>query len=100
MPPAGRGELPAPEAYHDLLKPICSRIDIWHSVYQHIMPNAQAVVEWFKGSSLQPILSALDAVGREKFLAACTQRIARADRPRCDGTLLLRFPRFVIVAVR
>jgi len=100
VPPAGRGELPLPEAYYDLLKPICSHIDIWHSVYQHVMPNAQAIVEWFKGSSLQPILSALDAAGREKFLAAYAEKVAGAYKPRFDGKVLLRFPRFFFVAVR
>jgi len=99
-PPAGRDELLSPEAYYDLLKPICSRIDIWHSIYNHVMADARSIVEWFKGSALQPILSALDAASREKFLAAYTEKIARAYQPRVDGKVLLRFPRLFIVAVR
>ena len=97
---AARGELPAPETYYDLLKPVCSHIDIWHSVYNHVMAAPQAIVEWFKGSSLQPFLSALDAAAREKFLAAYTEEIVAAYQPRFDGKVLLRFPRLFIVAVR
>ncbi len=97
---AARGELPPPETYYDLLKPVCSQIDIWHSVYNHVMAAPQAIVEWFKGSSLQPFLSALDAAAREKFLAAYTAEIVAAYEPCCDGKVLLRFPRLFIVAVR
>jgi trans-aconitate 2-methyltransferase len=95
-----RGDLLAPEGYYDLLKPVCARIEIWHSVYNHVMATPQAIVEWFKGSSLQPYLSPLDAVGREQFLAAYTEKIARAYQPRCDGNVLLKFPRLFIVATR
>jgi trans-aconitate 2-methyltransferase len=97
---AARKDLPPPEAYYDLLKPVCSRIDIWHSVYNHVMPSPQAITEWFKGSSLQPFLSPLDAAAREKFLAVYTEKIVGAYKPRFDGKVLLRFPRLFIVAVR
>jgi trans-aconitate 2-methyltransferase len=97
---APRKDLPSPEAYYDLLKPVCSRIDIWHSVYNHVMASPEAITEWFKGSSLQPFLSPLDAGAREKFLAAYTQKIVGAYKPRLDGKVLLRFPRLFIVAVR
>jgi trans-aconitate 2-methyltransferase len=97
---AARKDLPPPEAYYDLLKPACSRIDIWHSVYNHVMPSPQAITEWFKGSSLQPFLSPLDAAAREQFLAAYTAKIVGAYKPRFDGKVLLRFPRLFIIAVR
>jgi trans-aconitate 2-methyltransferase len=97
---AARKDLPSPEAYYDLLKPVCSRIDIWHSVYNHVMPSPQAITEWFKGSSLQAFLSPLDAVGREQFLKAYTEKIIATYKPRFDGKVLLRFPRLFIVAMR
>jgi trans-aconitate 2-methyltransferase len=97
---APRDHLPPVEAYYDLLKPICTRIDIWHTVYNHVMANPQAITEWFKGSSLQPFLSPLDAAAREQFLAAYTKKIVGAYKPRFDGKVLLKFPRLFIVAVR
>ena len=93
--------LPAPEVYYDLLKPVCARIDIWHTIYNHVMAAPRAIVEWFKGSALQPYLSPLDdAALREKFLAVYTEKIAAAYKPRFDGKVLLRFSRLFIVAVR
>jgi trans-aconitate 2-methyltransferase len=97
---ATRPDLPMVEAYYDLLKPACAHIDIWHTVYNHVMASPAAIVEWFKGSSLQPFLSPLDAPAREKFLAAYGERIASAYKPRFDGKVLLKFPRLFIVAVR
>ena len=64
------------------------------------MASPQAIVEWFKGSSLQPFLSPLDAAAREKFLAAYAEKIVGAYKPRVDGKVLLKFPRLFIVAVR
>jgi len=97
---AARDDLPSPEAFYDLLKPVASHIDIWHSVYNHVMASPEAITEWFKGSSLQPFLSPLSAADREKFLAAYTKKIIGAYKPRYDGKVLLRFPRLFILAVR
>jgi len=97
---AGRADLPAPEAYYDLLKPVCSRVEIWHSVYNHVMDGQEGVVEWFKGSALRPFLSALDASMRENFLSAYLAGISRHYTRRHDGRVLLKFPRLFIVAAR
>jgi len=97
---AARGDLPPPETYYDLLKPACTRIDIWHSTYNHVMATPQAIVEWFKGSSLQPFLAPLGVAAREDFLAAYAEKVVDAYKARFDGKLLLRFPRLFIVAVR
>jgi trans-aconitate 2-methyltransferase len=97
---APRDDLPTVEAYYDLLKPVCTHLDIWHTVYNHVMTSPEAITEWFKGSSLQPFLSPLDAKAREQFLAAYTKKITGAYKPRFDGRVLLKFPRLFILAVR
>jgi trans-aconitate 2-methyltransferase len=97
---AARGHLPPPGAYYDLLKPLCKHVDIWHAVYNHVMEGPDAIVEWFKGSALQPFLSALDPAARSQFLTAYTAEIAKAYPRRFDGKVLLRFPRLFIVAAR
>ena len=95
-----RSGLLAPDAYYDLLRPLCAQIDIWHTIYNFVMATPQAIVEWFKGSSLQPYLALLDTPAREKFLAAYSERVSAAYKPRIDGTVLLKFPRLFIVATR
>ncbi len=97
---AARNDLPRPEDYYDLLRPLCSRIDIWHTHYNHIIANHAGVVEWFKGSALRPFLAPLDSGMRERFVADYAKEIGRAYPARSDGKVMLRFPRLFIVAVR
>lgn len=97
---AARNDLPSPETYYELLKPLCSRIELWHTIYNHVMAGPQGVVEWFKGSALRPFLAGLDARMSDEFLCAYTARIAEHYKPRFDEQVLLRFPRFFMVATR
>jgi trans-aconitate 2-methyltransferase len=97
---AVRKDLPRPEDYYDLLRPLCSHIDIWHTHYNHIIENHAGVVEWFKGSGLRPFLAPLDATMRESFTAKYIDEIRLAYPARSDGRVLLKFPRLFILAVR
>ena len=95
-----RDALPKPDVYYDALRPLCSRLDIWHTVYNHALDDALAIVEWVKGTGLRPFLDPLEMPQRKAFLASYAARIA-ASYPACeDGRVLLRFPRLFIVAVR
>jgi trans-aconitate 2-methyltransferase len=97
---AARVDLLPPESYYDLLKPLCHRVEIWHTIYNHIVAGPEAIVEWFKGSALRPFLSALDAPAADEFLQEYTAEIARHYAPRFDGQILLRFPRLFLVATK
>jgi trans-aconitate 2-methyltransferase len=97
---AARNDLPRPEDYYDLLRPLCSHLDVWHTNYNHIIESHAGVVEWFKGSALRPFLAPLDAAMRETFTARYTDEISRAYPARHDGKVMLKFPRLFILAVR
>jgi len=97
---AARADLSPPETYYDLLKPVCARVDLWHVMYNHVMAGPEAIVEWFKGSGLRPFLDAVDPAMREDFLKAYLAQITRHYPRRNDGRVLLKFPRFFIVATR
>jgi trans-aconitate 2-methyltransferase len=87
--------------YYGLLRPRCAMLDIWRTTYFHrLAGGADAIVEWFKGSSLQPFLVALDESERVEFLARYRDAVARAHPPLPDGAVLLPFPRLFIVATR
>lgn len=95
-----RDVLPTPGGYYDALRPLCTRIEIWHTIYNHVLENAAAVVEWVKGSGLRPFVDPLETPERKQYVAEYTKRIAEAYLPQADGKVLLRFPRIFIVAVK
>jgi trans-aconitate 2-methyltransferase len=100
QPSPARSDLPRPESYYDLLRPLCRHVDIWHTHYNHIIEDHQGVVEWFKGSGMRPFLAPLSEASRKTFLAKYSEEIRRAYRACLDGKVLLRFPRLFMVAAR
>ena len=97
---AARGQLPDPGSYYDLLKPLSVGVDIWHSVYQHVLDGPQAIVEWVKSTALRPFLEALRADERPAFLESYGARLAKAYTPRVDGKVVLAFPRLFLIVKR
>src|SRR5882672_8545653 len=87
--------------YYELLRPLCSRVDVWRTTFYHpLSGGAAAIVEWFKGSGLRPFLEPLDAASRAAYLERYTAALARAYPTLSDGSVLLPFPRLFMVALR
>jgi trans-aconitate 2-methyltransferase len=86
--------------YYDLLAPRATTVDIWRTTYEHVMPDAAAIVEWVKGTGLRPYLDGLTENERAGYLAAYRDALDLAYPPRVDGKRLFSFPRLFIVALR
>ena len=95
-----REPLADPAAYFDALGAKAARVDVWHTVYNHPMADAAAIVEWVKATGLRPYLDRIADEHRQDFLADYESRVARAYPPMADGRRLLRFPRIFVVAVK
>ena len=95
-----RPPMHAAHEYYQWLSDAGANVDVWRTTYWHALPDAAAVVEWFKGSGLRPFIDPLDAPLRAAFLARYHTAVAQAYPALADGTVLLPFPRLFLVAVR
>jgi trans-aconitate 2-methyltransferase len=93
-----RVSLLAPAAYYDLLKPFCTKLDIWHTIYNHVLGGAQGIVDLVSSTGLRPFLAPLDDAEKPVFVGAYRKRLSDVYHPTIDGKVILRFPRLFIVA--
>jgi trans-aconitate 2-methyltransferase len=98
---AARTPLAGVDWYYELLRPRCTRVDIWRTTYYHpLSGGAAAIVEWFKGSGLRPFIEPLSDAERSAYLELYTAAIADAYPSFADGSVLLPLPRLFMVAIR
>jgi trans-aconitate 2-methyltransferase len=74
-------------------------VDAWETTYQHVLPGADAVLEWVRGSALRPVVTSLDDAQREEFLGVYAARLREAYPARGFGTVM-PFRRIFVVAQR
>jgi trans-aconitate 2-methyltransferase len=97
---ASRESIGAFEDYYAALAPRSARVDLWRTVYAHVLAGPEAIVEWVKGTGLRPFLDPLDPAEKAEFLQRYGAAIAKAYPPLPDGRALLRFPRLFVVAIK
>jgi len=85
--------------YVSLLQDFDFTVDAWETVYYFLLQGQDPVLEWVKGTSLQPILALLDDREQAGFNAAYAKRLRSAYPPSKAGTLF-PFKRIFFVANR
>jgi trans-aconitate 2-methyltransferase len=89
------------EWYYETLRARCGKVDVWRTTYHHALAGGPAaIVEWFKGSALRPYFDPLDDGERAEYLERYTAALERVYPTFADGSVLLPFPRFFLVAIR
>lgn len=88
-----------PAFYHDVLSPLAAQLDIWETLYLHVLEGADPVVKWFSATALRPFLEALEEPARGRYLAEYTARMREAYPPRPDGRTLFTMRRIFVLAV-
>ena len=90
--------LPPKEIYYDVIRPRVKSLDIWETTYLHVLTGDDAVTEWAAGSSLRPFLDHLPPNLAATFRAVYSEALRPHYPRRPDGTTLLPFRRFFLVA--
>lgn len=97
---ATREPMPSASGYYARLKPLCRRLDIWHTIYNHPLTGTSGIAAWLSTTGLKPFIDPLADEERKRFLGEYEARLAAAYAADADGTVLLRFPRLFIAALR
>jgi trans-aconitate 2-methyltransferase len=89
------------EFYYDALAPTAARLDIWATEYLHILPDAEAIVEWYRGTGMRPFLELLETeTDRQRFAADYLASLQPHYPPRAAGGVLFPFRRIFLIAYR
>lgn len=74
-------------------------VDAWETTYYFVLEGEDPILEWVKGTSLQPILNLLDDAERAEFTAVYAARLREAYPATPQGTVY-PFKRVFFVASR
>jgi trans-aconitate 2-methyltransferase len=86
-----------PEVYLDLLARQGLAVDAWETTYLHVLTGPDPVTEWYKGTGLRPVLSALEPAQAAEFTSQYGERVRQAYPAAPYGTAL-PFRRVFVVA--
>jgi trans-aconitate 2-methyltransferase len=76
-----------PGGYLELLARPGYAVDAWETSYLHVLPGADPVLEWTKGTTLRPVLAALDEEQAAAFVGEYAGRLRQVYQPRTFGTI-------------
>ncbi len=89
------------EYYYDLLAHRASRIDLWETLYCHVLPSPGALVDFIRSTGLRPYLDALSGDGlKAAFEAEVLAEVEKSYPLRADGKVLFPFHRLFFIAYR
>lgn len=87
------------EFYYDTLAPTAARLELWATEYLHILPDAEAIVEWYRGTGMRPFLEVLETdAERLQFAADYLASLRAHFQPRAAGGVLFPFRRIFLIA--
>jgi len=89
-----------PERYYDVLKPLCSDLEVWETIYQQPLTGTDPVAQYTSSTGLRPYLELLQEPERSGFYEAYAALLRKAYPTRPDGITLFPFRRLFIVARR
>jgi trans-aconitate 2-methyltransferase len=76
-----------PADYLALLARPGFEVDAWETTYLHLLRGEDPVLEWTKGTTLRPVLAALDAEQAAAFVSEYGERLRAEYRPQPFGTI-------------
>lgn len=76
-----------PAGYLELILDAGCDADAWETTYVQLLPGADAVLQWVRGTGLRPVLAALSAEDAARFEAEYSRLLNEAYPPGGHGTV-------------
>ena len=87
------------DLFYDVLCGLTSDIDLWETIYFHVMKTHNDIVKWYSGTALRPYLDCLkdDSLSAD-FLQEFENALEGAYPAQADGKILFPFTRIFFIA--
>jgi trans-aconitate 2-methyltransferase len=87
--------------YYDRLAPMAARLDLWQTVYYHVLAGHQDMIDWSSSTSMRPYLERLaDDAESEAFRREVRETCAPQYPTQADGKVLFPFKRTFFIAYK
>ena len=87
-----------PEAYYDILSKYSSEFEIWETVYYHVLPSHQHMIEWIRATRLRPYLDVLNDDQKAEFESEILKKAKNVYPITVSGEVIFKFRRFFFIA--
>lgn len=84
--------------YHTILAPLTNNLQIQESLYVHALKGENPTLEWMRGTTLRPLLAALDDDAAQAFEKEYGDALRTSYSSDGTGLTLFKFKRMLIVA--
>jgi trans-aconitate 2-methyltransferase len=100
-PPDERQTVESPSFYYDVLTKHCRQVEVWETVYHHLLEDHDEMVAWYRSTGLRPFLARLpDDDTRSIFTTELAGCYREQFAPLADGRVLFPFRRLFVLATR
>ena len=86
------------EFYYDVLSKLTDKLHIWVTDYYHIMNEHVDILNFFRGTALNPYTEKLDENEQKVFLDRVLENFKKAYPAQDNGKILFQFKRLFMIA--
>lgn len=87
--------------YYDLLSALTPRVEMWITIYLHVMESHQDLIDWYSSTGMRPYLARIESDGEKRAFLGEILAECRGEYPnRRDGRVIFPFKRLFFIAAK
>jgi trans-aconitate 2-methyltransferase len=89
------------ESYYDIISRLSPELELWETIYHHILPSHAEIIEWYKATGMRPFLERLpDDESRKAFEGELLTECKQSYPVQQDGKVIYAFKRIFFVVYK